>query len=256
MSVPALVLDFTCDDAERAIGPFVDGELSSDDRTSLLLHTAACPTCARRLSHTTALKSALGQLRDTTPAPLALLAAIRTDLSDEVALRAQQPQPRRPLALVLGLAVGALAIAGVVLVVTHARGGPHATLIAASVERHKSTLPVDVASSDPVRVEDFMRTHLGRTLAVPRLQRAGFDLLGGRVVDVTGHTAVQLRYLGALGHRVSVLALPDPDGTLARSVVDVDNNAPGQAVHLWADGDAVYTVTGDVDDGVLQALAH
>ena len=103
-----------------------------------------------------------------------------------------------------------------------------------------------------------MRTHIGRTLAVPRLQRAGFDLLGGRVVDVTGHTAVQLRYLRALGHRVSVLALPDPDGTLARGVGGPQGlgDSAGQAVHLWADADTVYTVTGDVDDGVLQAISH
>src|SRR5262249_29742976 len=97
---------------------------------------------------------------------------------------------------------------------------------------------------------------IGKPVRVPRLEQTGFGLQGGRVVDVADRTGAQLVYTGGYGQRLSVTALPDPDGSLAKSVAPpFATSLDGLNVRVIAGGGAVYTFVGDVDDAKLERVS-
>jgi anti-sigma factor RsiW len=125
------------------------------------------------------------------------------------------------------------------------------------VARHRLDVPVDVASADPARVQQFLASRVGPKLRVPHLEQTGFGLQGGRVVDVNERRGAQLVYTGGFGQRISVVALPDPDGAFARSVrAPLATSADGLAVRMLAGDGALYGVVGDVDDARIESVVN
>ena len=90
----------TCEETEKFLSPYLDGELSGGARAAVGAHLAACPLCRSRLEATRAVVRGLAML-ERPAAPPALVAAVNDALLIERAARASRP--KRSLAgLVLG----------------------------------------------------------------------------------------------------------------------------------------------------------
>ena len=263
-----------CDDVEPLLSPCVDGELLDDDSVTVKAHVSVCDACRARLVHLQALKAALASAGRTFDMPAGLEDQLRADVR-----RAARPMRAVRFAAAgvcaAGVAVVALAVAGgaedartlqvTELAVLGAERAERPAVVAAALQRHRLELPVDVASPDPRPVQEFLAQRLGHKLRVPHLERFGFGLQGGRVVDVEDRQGAQLVYTGGYGQRLSVVAVPDPDGTLAARFGDA---GPGAARHVFIPGDdglrvrvvqrngAFYAIVGDLDEQRLERLSH
>lgn len=279
---------FDCREAEPLLHLYADGEAAPEDSALLEAHLAHCRPCGDRLSELRALKSALrAGAHDGVDVPEALLARVRSDIHD-----AARGEARRRSRLVVAPAIaaaGALVAVGVLWFDGGVFGGAPAgggleqrspPLLEESLSFHDLDVPVDVASPDPARVGAFLASRVGHPVRVPRLDPAGFGLAGGRVINVDNQRASHLVYEGGLGRRLSLVAVPDPDGRLAARVrggaeTAATSNASfsgwlkgtgehksghlrarrGQvAVHVWSDGASVYSLAGEIDDENLDHL--
>jgi anti-sigma factor RsiW len=266
----------SCDDVEPLLSPCVDGELLDDDSASVKGHVARCDACRTRLLELQALKASLAAAGRTVELPLDLEARLHDDLR-----RAARPSRTLRAGLALAGAAAALAVvlsatssfrtkplapgdiraAAITGTVVHGKGA-RPPVVAAALQRHRADLPVDVASPDPRPVQEFLAQRLGHKLRVPRLESFGFGLQGGRVVDVDDRQGAQLMYAGGYGQRLSVVAVPDPDGVLAAKLLahDAGQGASiddeGLNVRVLSNNGAVYTIVGDVDEQRLDRVSH
>lgn len=276
---------FDCREAEPLIHLYADGEAAPEDASLLEEHLEVCSDCGERLKQRRAIKRALAKSAAAHSEPSAdFVLRLRGDLK-----AAGQRERRRRRVLVM---VPALAAAGVLVVVGFTfgvndrgdeRGGLEQgapPLLDETLSLHTLDVPVDVASPDPVRVGAFLASRIGHPVRVPRLDRAGFGLAGGRVISVNNQRAAHLVYEGGLGRRVSLLAVPDPSGALSARVLggaraaatssasfsgwvkghDDDSSAHLRArrgelgVHVWSDKGSVFSLAGQVDDAHLDQL--
>lgn len=273
-----------CQEAEPLLHLYADGEVAPEDQALLDAHLERCAACTDRLVELQGLKRALRvRALEDTFVPPALLERIRGDVAS-----AARSERRRGL-----LAVGAPVFAGfgALLFVSAAlfyasfddRSPPSRDaplLLEQALSLHTLDVPVDVASPDPARVSAFLSSRIGHPVRVPRLDPAGFGLAGARVINVENRRAAQLFYEGGLGRRVSLVAVPDPQGQLgvrvrdgaaavtANPVAFVDWVKGGHdersahlrarrgdlAVHLWSGEGAVYSLAGELDDERLESL--
>lgn len=247
-----------CDEVEPLLSPCVDGELLEDDRAAVRAHVAGCAPCRERLRALEALKGAVREAGKLVVLPAALEAQVRADV------RRVGRRGRIARAGVLGIAVAAAVVATAWIVMpAHAPPPPRLQprVVEAVLQRHRLELPVDVASPDPRRVQDFLSARVGQKLVVPTLD--GWGLEGGRVVDLDEHRGAQLVYAGGYGQRLSVVALPDPDGALARAVLGgrdpfdpFESVTDGLRVRVIAHGGALYGIVGDVDEARLARVSE
>jgi anti-sigma factor RsiW len=231
----------------------VDGELLDDDRASVNGHVARCDACRQRLGELAALKAALSSAGRAVELPPGLEDRLRLEVR-----RAARPARLVRLGLVAGAALALAVAVGVTASQRHPTRTPQAVI--AALQRHRAELPVDVASPDPRPVQEFLSQRLGHRMRVPRLDGLGFGLHGGRVVDVDDRQGAQLSYRGGYGQRLSVLAVPDPDGALAARVLSggssFASSSDGLSVRVLHNGGALYTIIGDVDEHRLERLSH
>ena len=251
-----------CDDVEPLLSPCVDGELLDDDSASVNSHVARCDACRERLIELRAIKAALSSAGRSVELPEGLEAQLRFDLH-----RAARPDRVARAGVVFACVTGA--VLAVVFVTMSSRRAPVPAVVTkvttpavvlAAMQRHRADLPVDVASPDPRPVQEFLASRLGTKLRVPRLDGFGFGLQGGRVVDVEDRQGAQLIYNGGYGQRVSVVALPDPDGALAARVLTnlspLSSSSEGLSIRVLSNGGNLYTIVGDLDEHRLERLAH
>src|SRR6185437_1257912 len=239
-----------CVDVYSLLGPCADGELLEEDGAAVRAHVAQCASCSARLEQMRRLK------RTIAAAALVTAPELPEGLVDDVraSIHLESRRDRRARAGVVAAAVAMCAVLGVVLFAkldVHAAAPAVAVplnLVDAVVARHRLDVPVDVASTDPARVQQFLASRVGPKLRVPHLEQTGFGLQGGRVVDVNERRGAQLVYTGGFGQRISVVALPDPDGAFARSV-----RAP---LATSADGLAVRMLAGDGDDARIESVVN
>lgn len=243
-----------CDEVEPLLSPCVDGELLEDDRLAVRAHVETCPSCQKRVRDLQRVKSALTLAAAEVQIPDELLARVRADV------RSESRRRRQPRAALAGAAVAAAAVVAVLVVAS-----PRPTLVpaapspvmAAALERHALELPVDVASPDPRRVQEFLARRTGQALVVPRLETLGWGLQGARVVDVERRRGAQIVYTGGYGQRLSVVVLPDPDGALSAGLASpaslVGDN--GLRVRTIARDHSLYSFVSDVDAERLEQLS-
>lgn len=285
-------LSFSCQEAEPLLHLVADAEVAPEDQALLDEHLKRCGDCRARLVELRGLKAALRLRATDTRVPASLLARVREDIADEVRTE------RRRRVLVVGAPVFAgfgalLFVSAAVLYGTvddrpravsvsgePSQGSDAPVLLEQALSLHTLDVPVDVASPDPARVSAFLAARIGHPVRVPRLDPAGFGLAGARVINVDNRRAAQLFYEGGLGHRVSLVAVPDPTGQLGGRVRDdaaavtesaarfadwVKGGADEKRAHLrarrgdlavqvWSDEGAVYSLAGRLDDERFDTL--
>jgi anti-sigma factor RsiW len=240
-----------CLDVEPLLSPFVDNELLEDDQQAVRLHVEGCASCNHRLAELRRTKAALKLAVDAVELPPGLLDQVR----DNVEREGRNGRVARGVvfAAVLAAALGATAW---MLVPPKPAPAVPPRVVAAVLDRHRLELPVDVASPEPRRVQEFLTAKMGHPFVVPRLEGLGWGLLGGRIVDVAERRGAHLTYTGGYGQRLSVVVLPDPDDSLGASAASTATaDDEGLRVRLIARDHTLYSFVGDVDDARLARLS-
>jgi anti-sigma factor RsiW len=241
-----------CQELEGLLDLYVDGELSSPERTEVEVHCAQCATCAGAVRSRQSLRRRVRGLA----AGVVLPDDVRARLAASIAAAPAATAPRRretrvptALALAAGLA-GVIAVpwdvtrgehperAGVAAMVSEAQPA----LVAQAARLTQRQMPMEVAGPDSDTVARWFTGKVDFAVNVPDLGRRA-TLLGGRLGTVDDELAAMLVYeLG--GAKVSVLM--------------VDSARPGvplaPAPQTW-EVDEGYRVTVQSGDGVTYAFA-
>lgn len=131
-----------CDETNRSLSPYIDGELDTNSRQTVEGHLANCPACRAALASLTALSRAVSQRPIAELSP-DMSARLRMAIADE----ARSARPLRRLAAQSWAFAGAVAACAIVaLFATHQTFPPFA------VARHAAPTPVVVAQVPPVAV--------------------------------------------------------------------------------------------------------
>jgi anti-sigma factor RsiW len=198
----------------------IDGELSADESAQVREHLQGCADCARehrKLLDTSSLVR--GRLMRY-EAPDVLKARIRAGLVGsprEVEPRAANLPSRHGDAWVRHVAV-AVVVAFVSSALTFAmdRGTLHTPVADQVLTSHiRSLMPnhlTDVASNDQHNVKPWFNGRVNVSPAVPRLDSAGFPLIGGRLDYIAGHSAASVVYTRRQ-HVINVFSWPVSGGS-------------------------------------------
>ena len=127
--------------------------------------------------------------------------------------------------------------------------GKSAYLIYASEVRH----PVEVGAEEQQHLATWLGKRLGYPFAIPDLTSIGFDLVGGRLVPVSGKPGAMLMYQDKGGQRVTVLIGHNPEN---RTTSFRMASADGVETFYWIDNEIGYAVSGEIAQADLQKIAE
>ena len=246
----------SCTATRELLSPYVDGELAPDEAAATAGHLATCADCAREYEATleTVRRLREGLVRYRAPDVLRarIRSAIREERLEATPARARRWRlPWRALAAALVLVV---ASSGLTLLATGR--APAAPVVADEVlaSHVRSLMPdhlVDVSSTSQHNVKPWFNGRLDFSPAVPRLDDAGFPLVGGRLDYLRGRPVAAVVY-GRGQHVINVFSWPaDPGG----------DTQPARLVrhgfHLlhWRQGGVEYWVASDLNATDLDRFA-
>jgi anti-sigma factor (TIGR02949 family) len=229
-----------CADCRELLDRYQDGELSSVESAELREHLDGCPECVRARDALAATSHLLKEGLVRYPAPDVLRARIRSALSHEGASRV--PAPRRWWRL--AAAGVAVAMASSALTFAAVRNTQTSSVTDELLTSHiRSLMPghlVDVASNDQHNVKPWFNGRVDLSPPVPKLDTAGFILVGGRLDYVRGRSVAALVY-SRRQHMINVYAWPEP-GADAAAVTSTTHGYhlirwQRDGVELWAVSD-------------------
>lgn len=240
---------------ERDINAYVDAELDAGRIEEMEAWLAENPDAAARVAAYRRQNEALhsrfdGVLREALPPALTSL--------DE---RREANGPRRILLRVAAMIVLLLAgaaggwqlrglqesapLAGPPSYVSRAVG---AHLVYAAEIRH----PVEVAANQERHLQAWLSKRLGNPLHAPVLQKAGYHLIGGRLLEDAGEPAAQFMYENQAGQRLTVYLR----GYKGRNTAFRFSTRDGLAAFYWIDSPFAYALTAPLPRRELLEIAH
>lgn len=248
----------TCAQSRELLNAYVDGELPAAQAIEVADHLASCEECSgiyeRLLTTVRALRDGLATYR----APDLLRARVRSALREEQrpAAVATKPKLRRdvrmPWRTLVAAAILVMASSGVTLVATRGRVSAESLAEDEVLTSHiRSLMPAhltDVASNDQHNVKPWFNGRLDFSPSVPRLEDAGFPLLGGRLDYVRGRPVAAVIY-GRRQHVINVFTWPaDASGDLSRRVT----TSHGYNLLHWRTDGVEHWVVSDLNAAELQ----
>jgi anti-sigma factor (TIGR02949 family) len=246
-----------CEDAERALDPWIDGELSADDSVELRAHLDACEPCRllsnARAEERRALRRCLRNAHAF--APPALRLRIVQALEAE-----RRPWWRRAVAPLPIAAVGACCAGLALVLVLRAGADP---LADEAVMRHARDLPLEIttASVGPESIPAWFTGKLDFNPRPPRFAEPDVRLVGARLSHIHDRPAAYIRYELPRG-RLGLFILEDRErrfGERGRAVRVGPHevhvlNAHGYNIAVWRRGEIVYSLVTDLDEEQIARL--
>jgi len=240
-----------CDDIDRSVTPYLDGELGEAERRIVDTHLEACPPCARRVA-------AEGTARRVVMVKAASLAvAVPDDLRRRCAALAPARRADRRWAAAgwraLSLATASLVVLGlagtlVYGVVTHSPTVLAAELTLDHVKCFALFEP-RVAGADAAAVARQLEADYGWRLAVPAGSTADhLTLLGARRCLSTDGRVAHILYRHN-GQPVSLFMVPGTTHPESRVAV------AGHVARMWTRGGTTYVMVGSESEPDLQPVA-
>jgi anti-sigma factor RsiW len=268
-----------CQDAQRFLPAYMDGEFEELDRSEIERHVETCEACRGELVVHAELKQ---KLRASTP-PVVAPGHLKTRV--RAALRAEEPT-RNPGWWSPGRLIPILA-GGTLLVLLTASSGQKKPTLAEAVRDHTRDLPVDVPGPDEATVANWFRGKVEFPVLPPLLKVAGSDgrlakaqLLGGRLHRLDNRDGAYLQYYAPLGapglgssrerlerqvpngHKISVFVYDPKDAPLEAPIrqrvgnrdVFIEERGPFRSA-MFEDRGVGYVVTADLDrDNLLRLV--
>ncbi|MBN3726739.1 anti-sigma factor family protein, partial [Burkholderia sp. Ac-20379] len=116
------------------------------------------------------------------------------------------------------------------------------------------TRPVEVGADREQELVQWLSSRLGTDVRPPILTRAGYELMGGRLLPGDDGPIAQFMYHNALGERIT---LNISHRKLASDVTAFKLYQSGPVnVFYWVDGRFGYAVSGGMDRHALLDLSH
>jgi anti-sigma factor RsiW len=244
----------TCQELDRLLYPYLDGEFQPEERVDMETHLAVCADCTRRVEEEREIQQALRRAArhsiQASRAPASLRAGIQLGL--------RQEQRRASQFQILKMGAAALVVVAVGGAWVALRTEERQRRVDAIVKRHKMTLPYDLTNATPEQIEQWLLTQKAPPVPLPRFPKTRPD--GVRL----SHDAVSVSYEtepekeGESVRRITLLAMDDPRGELSAQEspsVQVDSSNRYSVV-VWRDGEVVYNLVGDLSESDIIKLVQ
>jgi anti-sigma factor (TIGR02949 family) len=255
-----------CERVRELLSPYLDGELSAEERRQVAAHLEECRSCSAQLSDFRRVGQTLAEA-GREPAPMALTARVRGNLA-----RAAHAEPTPTAALIrkppragaVSLRRGLLRQAAVIAaacvlsalatwLATSSLGERHRLeqdVLTAHVRSLLQDSPIQVASSDAHTVKPWFAGRIDFSPEVKDLASDGFPLVGGRLDYVGGRRVGAVVYKRRL-HIVNVFMWPSASlGDVAPRLVTRN----GYNLLAWARSGVDYWAVSDLNAGDLAQL--
>ena len=247
-----------CAQTRELLNGYIDGELPPDQAMAVAEHLTTCAECAgiyeELLATVRTLREGLVKYR----APDLLRARVRSALREEgrPATTTLAPKVRRgvrvPWRALAAAVVLMVASSGITFVATRQHVSAESLTSDEVLTSHiRSLMPAhltDVASNDQHNVKPWFNGRLDFSPSVPRLEDAGFPLLGGRLDYVRGRPVAAVVY-GRRQHVINVFTWPaDASGDAARTLT----SSHGYNLLHWRTGGVEHWVVSDLNATELE----
>lgn len=125
-----------------------------------------------------------------------------------------------------------------------------AHLVYAVEKRH----PVEVGADEEEHLVRWLSNRLKHKLTAPKLEAAGYRLMGGRLLPGETGTACQFMYENAQGRRLTIYIRSDVKGA-RETAFRFGQDEGGVSVFYWIDGAMGYAITGQMSREELLGIA-
>jgi len=244
-----------CQELERLLYPYLDGEFQPEERHDVEAHLAGCTECRARVEAERKVQQALRRAARQSVTRMRAPESLRAGI--QVGLRQEQRRARVGLWLRAGAMALVVVTVGGGLAYYEARQRQQLVKREA-VQRHTRDLPFEIASTDREQMERWFKGMVDPRVAVPRLPKS--KPLGGRISILNGREVAYISYEtvpteGEPSRRLGVFVLPDEDGPKPQALpaVEVDS-AQGFNVVTWRDDEVVYEMVTDMDEHDIRRL--
>lgn len=234
---------------ESDLHTYVDGALDDAGMTRVADWLAAHPDVAKRLGAYEAQNGTLHAAYDSIldePVPVEMVNAVTAPKAGGALL-----SWARIAAGIVLLAIGAAAGWGL-------RGGDSQAIAEVAMGAHAVYVseikhPVEVGADQEKHLVAWLSNRLGHPIQAPALDKAGYQLIGGRLLPDRGRPAALFMYQDEAGNRLTLYVRRDGgEGTTAfRFASDDETRA-----FYWIDETFAYALTGTLPRAELLALAN
>jgi anti-sigma factor RsiW len=255
-----------CERVRELLSPYLDGELSPEERQAVAAHLGECRGCPAQLDDFRRVSQTLAEA-GREPAPKPLTARVRSNLA-----RAAHAEPTAATALITkppragtlwvrrGLLRQAAVIAAACVLAAVATWLATSTLgqqhrleqdvLTAHVRSLLQDSPIQVGSSDAHTVKPWFAGRIDFSPEVKDLASEGFPLVGGRLDYIGGRRVGAVVYKRRL-HIINVFMWPSPSAADAAPRLITRN---GYNLLTWNHGGVDYWAVSDLNAGDLAQL--
>ncbi len=242
-----------CRDVEKYLQSYVDGEFSPEEETEIEQHFKFCPVCQKKVAFAGWFRREFKKSMPDVSASNSFKVGMRNMLYEEARRSAPLAYKLAPAMamLVLLLLVGVVYLNPTVEV--------SSPVVEATVDRHVSQLPLDVASNDYNKVQKYLQKKINYAVSLPRFRNTSMALVGGRLVSVQDRPAAYVNYR-MQDRNYTMLAAPLEQ--FRKQIENMRSRIIGRHrifltrhngfnVVLWHDNRTLYSITSDDDENQL-----
>ena len=230
-----------CEEADRLLDAYLDGELELSQQLELEEHLSLCPSCQSRVQERQEFRTFFKANAPSFSAPALLKAKVLA------AVRQEEAQPKFILMRPVWMYAAAVAVLGFLLAVTLLIPDLGKELSRQAVSQYSHSLAadrlVDVASTNPRVVKSWLTARLAFPPPVVDMPGSGYSLMGGRV-DVLQTRSVAVLVYKNKKDVVTLFCWPPTKEQL----VDASHLIQGVHVWTWSNSACNYILVSKIRD--------
>ncbi len=254
-----------CQEMQRSLEPYVDGEFDDRELVEANRHIASCLRCRELVEKHGRVRSLLrAKLREAMGAGSGAGCApegLRRRITEALAHQ-RRPAWRRMLSPVPAATMAACAAGVLVVLWSHASTDP---LIEEAVRKHARDLPLELSTLivSPDAIPGLLAPRLDFNARPPEFKAKGVRLVGARVAHLKDRSAAYMRYELPRGH-AGLFIVDDPDRRIGETGRAVQLgpatirmiNSRGYNVAVWRRDEIVYSLVSDLGEDDLVQLVE